>query len=43
EMGHNFGLGHCPDQACIMVDAEEKMKLDAQKGLCSNCKHKLPF
>ena len=43
EIGHNFGLGHCPDQTCIMVDAEAKMKLDAVKELCSNCKHKLPF
>ena len=41
EMGHNFGLPHCPDQTCIMVDAEGKMKLDKEKGLCSNCKKKL--
>ena len=41
ELGHNFGLPHCPDQTCIMVDAEGKMKLDEEKGLCSNCKKKL--
>ncbi len=38
EMGHNFGLPHCPDQSCIMVDAEGKMKLDDEKGLCKSCK-----
>lgn len=41
EMGHNFSLNHCSNQACIMVDAEEKMKLDNVKGLCSNCKRQL--
>lgn len=38
EMGHNFGLSHCPDQNCIMVDAEGKMKLDQEKGLCISCR-----
>lgn len=41
EMGHNFGLLHCPNQSCIMVDAEGKMKLDEEKGLCTDCKKKL--
>ncbi len=41
EMGHNFSLDHCADQQCIMVDAEEKMKLDAVKGLCARCKQKM--
>ncbi|RXK60802.1 hypothetical protein ESA94_10095 [Lacibacter luteus] len=41
EMGHNFSLNHCPDQQCIMVDAEAKMKLDGVKGLCTSCKQKL--
>ncbi|MFY7839212.1 MAG: zinc-dependent metalloprotease family protein [Lacibacter sp.] len=41
EMGHNFSLSHCPDQQCIMVDAETKMKLDGVKGLCTSCKQKL--
>ncbi len=43
EMGHNFGLPHCPDQSCIMVDAEGKMKLDDEKGLCADCKRKISF
>ena len=41
EMGHNFGLDHCPDETCIMVDAEGQMKLDQEKDLCSSCKQKL--
>lgn len=41
EMGHNFSLDHCPDQQCIMVDAETKMKLDGIKGLCKSCKNRL--
>lgn len=43
EIGHNFGLPHCPDQSCIMVDAEGKMKLDDEKGLCTGCKRKISF
>lgn len=41
EMGHNFGLNHCTNETCIMVDAEEKMKLDKQKDLCKNCRNNL--
>lgn len=41
EMGHNFGLPHCTDQHCIMVDAEGKMKLEGEKYLCNECKGKL--
>ncbi|MFT3846194.1 MAG: zinc-dependent metalloprotease family protein [Lacibacter sp.] len=41
EMGHNFGLDHCPNEQCIMVDAEGKMKLDQEKDLCANCRKKL--
>lgn len=41
EMGHNFGLPHCPDQRCIMADAEGKMKLDLEKDLCAACRKKL--
>ncbi len=41
EMGHNFGLPHCPNPSCIMVDAEGKMKFDDEKGLCADCKKKL--
>jgi archaemetzincin len=41
EMGHNFGLHHCSDETCIMVDAEGQMKLDKEKDLCNSCKAKL--
>ncbi len=41
EMGHNFGLPHCPDQHCIMADAEGKMKLDDERDLCIACRKKL--
>ena len=37
ELGHNFGLDHCADQHCIMVDAEGKNKLDGEEHLCKNC------
>ncbi len=26
ELGHNFGLPHCPDEQCIMIEAKEKDK-----------------
>lgn len=41
EMGHNFGLPHCPDNHCIMADAEGTLKQDNETGLCANCKKKL--
>ena len=41
EMGHNFGLSHCSNETCIMVDAEGQMKLDKEKELCERCKRKL--
>lgn len=37
ELGHNFGLPHCPDQTCFLVDAEGKNKLDAEVGFCNKC------
>jgi archaemetzincin len=41
EMGHNFGLPHCPKPYCIMADANGKMKLDRERRLCDACKKKL--
>lgn len=41
EMGHNFGLPHCNNEACFMVDAEGQMKLDMEKYLCDMCTKKL--
>ena len=41
ELGHAFGLNHCPDQYCYMVDAEHKMKFPQTTGFCETCKTKL--
>ena len=41
ELGHAFGLSHCPDQHCYMVDAEHKMKFPQTIGFCQSCKTKL--
>jgi archaemetzincin len=41
EMGHNFGLPHCSNEACFMVDAEGQMKLDNERFLCDSCKRSL--
>lgn len=41
EMGHNFGLHHCTNEECYMVDAEGQMKLDKEKYLCEDCKRKI--
>lgn len=41
EMGHNFGLPHCSNEECFMVDAEGQMKLDKEKYLCDMCAKKL--
>jgi archaemetzincin len=37
ELGHNFGLPHCSNEHCIMADAEGKMKLEQEQGLCDSC------
>lgn len=41
ELGHAFGLNHCPDQHCFMVDAEHKMKFPQTTGFCEECRRKL--
>lgn len=41
ELGHAFGLNHCPDQHCYMVDAKHKMKFPQTTGFCESCKTKL--
>ena len=41
ELGHAFGLNHCPDQHCYMVDAEHTMKFPQTTGFCKSCKSKL--
>jgi len=41
ELGHAFGLNHCEDQHCYMVDAEHKMKFPQTTGFCKTCKEAL--
>lgn len=41
ELGHGFGLKHCPNETCYMVDAEETMKIVNALGFCESCKHVL--
>ncbi|MDV6167043.1 zinc-dependent metalloprotease family protein [Flavobacterium sp. DG1-102-2] len=40
ELGHNFGLPHCPDKKCVMTDAVESIKTidNAKPELCVKCK-----
>ena len=37
ELGHNFGLPHCPEIHCLMTDAKGKDKLNDEKGFCFKC------
>lgn len=41
ELGHAYGLPHCPDQHCYMVDAEHKMKFPQTTGFCTSCQSRL--
>lgn len=41
ELGHAYGLPHCPDQHCYMVDAEHKMKFPRTTGFCTSCQSRL--
>jgi len=43
ELGHNFGLDHCPVPACLMEDAQGTVKtVDRETGeLCPDCQARL--
>ena len=41
ELGHTYGLEHCPVETCLMKDAEGKMNLDDGDSYCNNCKNHL--
>jgi len=43
EIGHNFGLPHCPNPKCIMVDAAETIKTvdQVELYLCDECRNKI--
>jgi len=38
ELGHTQGLPHCPNQTCLMRDAEGKDHLDEENEFCPRCK-----
>lgn len=38
ELGHAFGLPHCKDERCMMVDAEHGNKFAQTQSFCNNCK-----
>ena len=41
ELGHAFGLPHCKDERCMMVDAEHGNKFAQTQSFCDNCKRYL--
>ncbi len=41
ELGHTFGLPHCPDPACFMRDAKGGNPTDEEKDFCINCRQYL--
>ena len=38
ELGHSFGLNHCSNQYCFMVDAEHGNKFSQTPSFCNECK-----
>ena len=38
ELGHAYGLNHCSDEHCFMVDAEHGNKFSHTPSFCKNCK-----
>ena len=38
ELGHSFGLNHCRDEHCFMVDAEHGNKFSKTPSFCPQCK-----
>jgi len=38
ELGHSFGLNHCADEHCFMVDAEHGNKFSQTPSFCKDCK-----
>lgn len=37
ELGHTYGLEHCPSPMCLMKDANGKMNLDDGDSYCKKC------
>jgi archaemetzincin len=41
ELGHTYGLKHCPVSTCLMKDAGGKMNLDDGDSYCEKCRNYL--
>jgi archaemetzincin len=41
ELGHTYGLDHCPENTCLTKDAQGKMNLDDGDSYCEKCKNSL--
>jgi archaemetzincin len=42
ELGHTYGLGHCPDKKCVMYFSNSLPDTDIKSSsFCENCKKKL--
>lgn len=43
EIGHNFGLAHCPNKQCVMTDAAERLSTidGVAMEVCENCRREL--
>lgn len=41
ELGHTYGLAHCPVETCLMKDAGGKMNLDDGDSYCDRCRNYL--
>jgi archaemetzincin len=42
ELGHTFGLDHCPTRGCLMEDAKGRVStVDAETDFCEDCRAEL--
>jgi len=42
ELGHTFGLDHCPNRGCLMEDGGGSvLTTDRERDLCASCREKL--
>lgn len=43
ELGHNMGLPHCPNEGCVMQDANETIRTidSAEMELCPSCRKRI--
>lgn len=41
ELGHTYGLEHCPVETCLTKDAGGKMNLDDGDSYCQGCRNYL--